>query len=133
LLVNFWATWCGPCVGEFPDLQATYRMYRHRDFAMVTVSENEPDQKDGVLAFLKKQHASTANMVFGLSDVYAMQAAFDPNMAGSVPFTLLIAPDGEVVYQESGAVTTLAMRRAILANLPDPKDYPGLQAYWSAK
>ena len=45
LLVNFWATWCGPCVSEFPDLQATYRMYRSRDFAMVTVSENDPDGK----------------------------------------------------------------------------------------
>ena len=61
-----------------------------------------------------------------------MQAAFDPNMAGAVPFTLVIAPDGEVVYQESGAVATMALRR-LLANLPDPKDYPGLQVYWSAK
>ena len=42
-------------------------------------------------------------------------------MAGAVPFTLVIAPDGEVVYQESGAVATMALRRAVLANLPDPR------------
>jgi peroxiredoxin len=37
LLVNFWATWCGPCVVEFPDLETTYRMFRTRDLEMVTV------------------------------------------------------------------------------------------------
>ena len=45
LLVNFWATWCGPCLSEFPDLQNTWRMYRGRDFELVTVSANLPDEK----------------------------------------------------------------------------------------
>ena len=132
LLVNFWATWCGPCVSEFPDLQATYRMYRGRDLAMVTVSENDPEEKDGVIEFLKQNHASTTNMEFALSDVYAMQESFDHMMGAAVPFTVLIAPNGDILYQEQGDVTILALRRAILANLPDAKDYPGLQAYWSA-
>ena len=35
LLVNFWATWCAPCVSEFPDLEATYRMYRGRNVDFV--------------------------------------------------------------------------------------------------
>ena len=133
LLVNFWATWCGPCVSEFPDLQATYRMYRGHDFAMVTVSENDPAEKDGVIEFLKQQHASTTNMEFALDDVYAMQESFDHMMGAAVPFTVLIAPNGDILYQEQGDVTILALRRAILANLPDTKDYPGMQAYWSAQ
>ena len=45
LPVNFWATWCGPCIGEFPGLETTWRMYRGRDFDFVTVSTNLPDQR----------------------------------------------------------------------------------------
>ena len=47
-LVNFWATWCAPCTAEFPDLQATFRMYRKRPFELVTVSINYPDEEKGV-------------------------------------------------------------------------------------
>jgi peroxiredoxin len=132
LLVNFWATWCGPCVSEFPDLEDTYRMYRNRGLAMVSVSENDPEAKPHVLEFLQKQHASSINMQFASSDTAAMQEAFDHKMGAAVPYTLVIAPNGDVLYQEEGDVTILAMRQAILANLPDSKDYPGEQSYWSA-
>ena len=45
LLVNFWATWCGPCVTEFPELENTYRMYRNRGFDFVSVSANDPGRQ----------------------------------------------------------------------------------------
>lgn len=131
LLVNFWATWCGPCVGEFPDLQDTYRMFRGRGLAFVTVSENTPDEKASVMEFLRGQHATGKNMLFAEDDVYAMQAAFDPQMPGAVPVTVLLAPNGDVLYQQVGDLDTLKLRRAVLANLPDTNDYPGDQAYWS--
>jgi thiol-disulfide isomerase/thioredoxin len=38
LLVNFWATWCGPCMEEFPELQKMVRMYANRQLDVVTVS-----------------------------------------------------------------------------------------------
>jgi peroxiredoxin len=130
LLVNFWATWCGPCVAEFPDLQNTYRMYRGRNFGVVTVSEDVPEAKPDVFAFLGKNHASTVNYLFASDDTSAVQDSFDKGMSGAVPFTLLLSPSGEVLYQEQGEISMGKMRRTILANLPDDKDHTGLQAYW---
>jgi thiol-disulfide isomerase/thioredoxin len=132
LLVNFWATWCGPCVTEFPELQTTYRMYRTRGFDFVSVSSDDPDDKPKVMEFLKKNHASSTNMQFATPDTFGLQAAFDPAMPAAVPFTLLIAPNGDVLFQQLGELDFLKLRRAILANLTDDKDHPGLQALWSA-
>ncbi|HTP87763.1 MAG TPA: redoxin family protein [Bryobacteraceae bacterium] len=132
LLVNFWATWCGPCVHEFPDLVETYRMFRGRDFDMVTVATNLPDERDGVLKALQKFHANSRNLQFGSTDTYAMQAAFDPKWESGVPFTMLLAPDGRVIYQKQGDLDILALRRVILGNLPDG-DYKGHRAYWAGE
>ena len=132
LLLNFWATWCGPCLTEFPDLETTYRMFRHRDFEMITVAANLPDEKPGVLKALEKLHASGRNLQFGSEETYAMQAAFDPEWESGVPFTILIAPDGKVLYRKEGEVDILELRRVILANLPDA-DYLGHRAHWATR
>ena len=132
LLVNFWATWCGPCMTEFPALETTYRMYRRRDFDFVTVATNLPDEKPGVEKALLAQHASSRNLQFASTDTYAMQAAFDATWDSGVPFTMLIAPDGKVLYRKQGEVDILELRRIILANLPD-LDYIGHRAYWATK
>jgi thiol-disulfide isomerase/thioredoxin len=131
LMVNFWATWCGPCVTEFPELETTYRMYRGRSFDFVSVSANDPGDKPQVMEFLQKNHASGSNLQFATPDTFGLQAAFDPLMPAAVPFTVLIAPNGDIVFQELGEVNILKLRRAILANLPDDPTHPGHQAYWS--
>jgi peroxiredoxin len=129
VLVNFWATWCGPCFKELPDLESMYRMYGHRAFELVTVSINYPDEQPGVLSALQKQHATSRNLLLGSTDIYALMSAFDPEWNAAVPYTMLIRPDGEVVYKRQGEVEPLAVRRLIVANLADD-DYIGHQAYW---
>jgi peroxiredoxin len=131
LLVSFWATWCGSCVHEFPDLEDTYRMYGVRDLELVTVSANMPDEKPSVTRLLEKMHATSRNLLFDSQDTAALQKAFDPAWESAVPYTVLIAPDGKVLYQKQGSVDILELRRTILANLPS--DYVGFNQYWAAK
>ena len=131
LLINFWATWCAPCASEFPDLEATWQMYKPRGLEFVAVSVNDPEEKPGVLEFLKTYRATHRNLLFATADVYGLQAAFDPKTPAPVPFTLLLAPNGDVVYQELGELDVKKLRRAILSNLPDDPKYPGHKAYWS--
>ena len=131
LLINFWATWCAPCASEFPDLEATWQMYKPRGLEFVAVSVNDPEEKPGVLEFLKTYKATHRNLLFASSDVYGLQAAFDPKMPAPVPFTILLAPNGDVMYQELGELDVKKLRRAILANLPEDPKFPGHNAYWS--
>lgn len=128
-LVNFWATWCAPCVQEMPEVQTMLRMYGHRAFEVVTVSINYPDEKTAALSALTKLHATSRNLILGSTDIYTLLAAFDPDWNAAVPFTMLIRPNGEVVYQHQGTINPLDVRRMIIANLPDD-DYLGHQAYW---
>jgi thiol-disulfide isomerase/thioredoxin len=132
LLVNFWATWCAPCVQEMPEIQTMYRMYGHRAFDVVTVSINYPDEQKGALASLVTLHATTRNLILGSTDLYALLAAFDPDWNAAVPYSMLIRPNGDVVYKLQGAIDPLEMRRMIIANLPDD-DYLGHQAYWQTR
>lgn len=128
LLVSFWATWCGSCIHEFPEVEDTFRMYSMRDFDLVTVAANMPDEKNSVMRVLEKMHATSRNLLFDSNDTGALQAAFDPTWESAVPFTVLIAPDGKILYQRQGSVDILELRRTILANLPS--DYEGFNRYW---
>ena len=132
MMVNFWATWCGPCVQELPNLLTTYLMYRSRGFDLVTVSADMPEAKDAVLKFLEKERSVCRNLQFATDDTYGLQAAFDSKWESGVPFTILLAPDGKVIYRHEGEVNLLELRRIILANLPDG-GFPGNAAYWANK
>lgn len=128
LLVSFWATWCGSCIHEFPDMENTFRMYSVRDFELVTVSANMPGEKNSVMHLLQKMHATSRNLLFDSNDTAALQASFDPKWESAVPYTVLIAHDGGILYQKQGSVDILELRRTILANLPS--DYEGFNRYW---
>jgi len=127
-LISFWATWCGSCIAEFADFQETFRMYKVRGFDLITVSANMPDEKEGVMRMLEKKHATSRNLLFASNDTAALQVVFDPAWDSAVPYTVLLAPDGKILYKNLGTVDILELRRTILANLPS--DYIGFNQYW---
>ena len=122
-LVTFWATWCAPCVAEFDEFITIDRMYRHRDFELVTVSLNRPDEQKQVLDFLKRQQAANRNLIFASADREKLINAFEPDWQGAVPYSVLIASDGKILYRELGSIDSLALRRAIVKALNERKPW----------
>jgi len=122
-LINIWATWCGPCITEFPELMEINFMYRHRDFELITISADNPDKNEQVLKFLLNHHASCKNYLFSSNDKYALIEAVDPNWQGALPYTLLVKPGGELLYASQGAIDPLEMKRKIVNVLGHYKDW----------
>ena len=123
LLINVWATWCGPCVTEFPDLVEINLMYRNRDFEFISISADNLAKKEKVHEFLKKKHASGRNYIFNGADNYALIEAVDENWQGALPYTMLIRSDGEVIYARQDAIDALEMKRKIVEVLGREKDW----------
>jgi len=117
LLVNVWATWYSPCVAEFDELVTINRMYRKRDFQLVTISADSPDRKNKVLDFLKDKQASFTNYLFDSENKYTLMEAVDEKSPGGIPYTILIKPGGEIIYRQLGLIEPLELKNIIVEQL----------------
>jgi thiol-disulfide isomerase/thioredoxin len=113
-LINVWATWCGPCVIEFPELIKIHRMYADRSFELISISADKPSAEDKVQEFLQSRHAAVKNYLFDSEDKYALIEAIDPAWNGALPYSLLVEPGGKVIYSMQGAVNLLELKKAII-------------------
>ncbi len=123
LLVNFWATWCGPCIIEYPEFVTIQRMYGERDFQFVSVSMDTPDQADKALKFLKGKASALPNYIMNTEDKYEVIKVVGSDWDGSLPITLLIEPGGKVAYRVPGTIDALALKKAIV-------DHPMIGRYY---
>ena len=117
LVVNLWATWCGPCVAELPELVEMNRMYRGRGLKLVTISLDEPEKRESALEMLTKHHVAAANYLRKATSADRFAEALDKEWPGPVPHTLIVAPGGKVIYRKNGAIDPLEVRRAIVGYL----------------
>jgi thiol-disulfide isomerase/thioredoxin len=106
-IVNFWATWCAPCLKEMPELSALDAMREH----IVVVGLAYEDTTEAALRTFLVKHPVVYPMA--LIDVYNPPADFDTPRG--LPFTYLIGPDGAVVRKYTGPVSARMLEEDIAA------------------
>jgi peroxiredoxin len=113
-VVYIWASWSGPSVEQLQEFVTMNRMYRRRDFELITISADSPKRRSKVLSALKKQQVSCKNLLFDSEDAYELMEAVDEDLLGGIPYTLLIEPGGKVIYRKVGMIEPLEVKKAIV-------------------
>lgn len=131
-LINVWATWCAPCVAEFPGLVSLSRRLGNRDFELITLSLDDPKLPARAKAFLERQHAApprrlkrllkaegrdAVNFLYAGASTDALAAALDPEWPGPLPHTVVIAPGGKIVYRHTGPLDFDELRAKLIDEL----------------
>jgi thiol-disulfide isomerase/thioredoxin len=100
LLINFWATWCPPCVEELPLLERFYSQNKAKSMQIVGLAADKPE---AVLAFLKKLPLT---FPIGLTDLSGIALSKSwGNLAGGLPFSVMLAADGRVMQRKMGKLS----------------------------
>ncbi len=114
LLINFWATWCGPCRDEFPDLVRIDKDYKTRNLDFVIVSLDDPlEIKTTVPRFLQRMRAGMPAYLLNASEPDAAINSVDPEWAGGMPATFLFDAAGQVVYKHLGPINPDELRNEL--------------------
>lgn len=118
-LINVWATWCVPCVAEFPELVKISREMKSRsDFEVITISMDHPKKdRPKALKFLESRHAGMSsqlaaslktegrtsnNYIYTQLSQTPLVDALDPEWPGPIPHTVLVAPGGQIIWRHNG-------------------------------
>lgn len=94
-IVNLWATWCGPCVEEFPYFLDVYREFESAGVKLVFVSADFMSERDAVIQFLAHQGVTFETYLKAEKD-QSFVAGVHPEWSGALPATLFYGPNGQL-------------------------------------
>ncbi len=110
VVLNFWATWCQPCVEEIPIFVRLQQQYPEID--VVGVSMDEPDQIAAVEEFTKKHGMNYKVFLRQGENFETMVNSIDPNWMGALPATFVFK-DGKRTFSKAGLITEQELQQAI--------------------
>ncbi|MFN0122213.1 MAG: redoxin domain-containing protein [Blastocatellia bacterium] len=118
LVVNFWATWCGPCVAEFPEFVRLDQKYRARGVRVVGINADEPGElKSKIVPFVRKQKAAFEIYVQDVNDPDDMIRLFSKQWSGELPATFVYDRSGKQIDFTSGLIDRASITKTIEAAL----------------
>jgi len=114
VLVNFWATWCGPCIAEFPDIVRVSRQLKPQGLETLAVTaDSRKDIATKVLPFIVKSGASFPVYLEQSADPQDFITAFDLSWQGDLPRTFIYDRRGKLVRTLSGQQTAQSLTAAV--------------------
>ena len=106
LVINFWATWCVPCVAEMPELAEFYREHSRDDVAFLALSLDSPDGiEDTVKPFMRQHEIPFPAYVLTERDIEAISVLIRQEIYGALPTTIVYDRNGAVKKMWEGAIT----------------------------
>ena len=115
-LVNIWSLHSNTSMQEFPEFITINRMYRDRDFELITLCTDGTGERAQVLKFLETEQASNTNFLFNPADKMLRVKSVNSGWTGDLPYTLLIEPGGKIVYAREGLIDAAELKRTIVNN-----------------
>jgi thiol-disulfide isomerase/thioredoxin len=112
LVVNFWASWCPPCVEEMPELEKLQREFSDKNVLFVGIAVDSPSN---VREFLKKTPVSYPIAMGGMNGSQLYKAL--GNTQSALPYTVLLAPSGKVLSSKLGKISEEELRNSIKSAL----------------
>ncbi len=101
-VVNFWATWCAPCIKEMPYFETLNARYKNKNVEVLLVSLDFPKKYDSHLRpFIKKNGLQSKVVALDDADFNSWIPQVDPDWSGSIPATLIFNKDKRAFYEQS--------------------------------